>query len=707
LSKGDLSQAADRLHEEAIRAIHSGSPASYQRVLDAYEQVLLAFPEAWTRYGLRFDSQVAGGLSPLGIGHTEKFFGNLGGELAEAATSDAPDLALQAAGVPARIARRAFELDAIELSGRAWRLGVRVYISVESTTETDLTRAVKERLWRGLYEFAQFILVPGIQDEDANISQRNRAAEFLRQVFEAYNSLLKQMLEQRDLEVLREADRSWSRVLDQWEPEHEEPFEPLVERMAEVRGEDDPQVSDARLQLETKKQKVSIKSELSDLRVVYRFGLCAWALRRLRESGSPDQWVPIFEHFASYFDSVERIVEATTLAFDAEAEDSVPWSDWILRDLPEEEVHFVGADPVILSAFSSLLLLTVDPEEGAPDLGPLQWLPARLDEAKRILGEVVEDQVLGSHLLPDRERAWRQAELLRQALDSAWDQRQELENKKIRESPLVPEKVGAFKAEVRRTWLENRLAAPLFKLVGSYEEEPEPQPRGEERVFLGGDEWLPKSLFVQEPMVYGGDSIAHQFGFRLADEEVRKLLETLSNVPSTSLSDRTLAQAIRATIDSLLEDGYQPSVIFVPLVYTFRTNTELYDAPDSSSDALVDELPSEARRRYRGTIEGVPVFDSRHVPEGRVCVLDLASFGTWRQIAVGARDNWLLLDIEDHDEESALALTRQNPRMFHAAGRESAEARAAELRSYVYFRTRERFDIRLQDRQACRWVLGE
>jgi hypothetical protein len=56
---GALAQAVERLHDEALETIRRGSPTRYEDVLDAYEEALVAFPETWQRYGLRYDSEAA------------------------------------------------------------------------------------------------------------------------------------------------------------------------------------------------------------------------------------------------------------------------------------------------------------------------------------------------------------------------------------------------------------------------------------------------------------------------------------------------------------------------------------------------------------------------------------------------------------------------------------------------------------------------
>ena len=320
-----LSEAADRLHEEALEAIRGGSPSRYEEVLDAYQEALLAFPTAWARYGQRFDYQAARGSNLLGIGQTERFLMNLGSELREAARSDVRDIAFAAAYMPARIARGAFDLDAIELSRRALGLSPVVYTAVGRGPATEIAEVVKEKTWRHLYEFASYPLASRVEErEGVSPEEHRRASEFLLQVFATYNSLLVQMVELRDLETLREADRSWSRILLHWAPEHEEPFEELVDVMARQLGEEDSRVREARQQVEAKRQRVAVKEELFGLHTAYRYGLCFWALRRLREAEAPGAWVPVFEYLASYFRSVEQIVRAAGVALAAEAEDRVP-----------------------------------------------------------------------------------------------------------------------------------------------------------------------------------------------------------------------------------------------------------------------------------------------------------------------------------------------------------------------------------------------
>lgn len=705
MRRDTLSEAADRLHEEAVEAIRGGSLGRYEQVLDAYEEALLAFPTAWARYGRRFDYQAVRGSNLLGIGQTERFLMNLGGELREAVRSDVRDIAFAAAYMPARIARRAFDLDAIELSRRALGLSPVVYTAVGRGLTTEIAEVVKEKTWRHLYEFARYPLEAHIEEpEGVSPEEHRRASEFLRQVFAAYNFLLAQMVELRDLKTLREADRSWSRILLHWEPEHEEPFEELVDIMTRELGEDDHRTREMRRKAEAKSQKVAVKKDLFGLRTAYRYGLCFWALRRLRESEAPGEWMPIFEYLASYFKNVEQIVHAAGVALAAEAEDTVPWSDWILFDLPQEEAHYVGADPEILRAFVTLMLLSTDLEARASSIGPLEWMPVRLKQIEQLLDEVLRDEALRNQLLPSEERLQERAEVLREALKRSSQEQKELEEEKIRESPLVPEKLEDFKRSLREGWLENRLAAPLFRLVGAYEDVSE-HPPGDAGWF-GTDEWLPKNLFVFEPQIYGGESIAHQFGFRLANGEGKELLKKLSDSPGGGEGSESFSEKVRATLRKMVEEGYSPSVILAPLSWGLMRHMDIEGGPRRRNDPSPPEgIPQEAaRNNFRGRVDEVPVFELLRTPKDRIWLVDLAAFATWRQWFVNEEGGYLRIEVEDFDEEQALDLARENPDMLRSDERESAADRAAAIRSNVHLRVRERFEIRVRDQKAARWL---
>jgi hypothetical protein len=417
-----LARASERLHEEALAVIRSGSPSRYEDVLEAYEEALFAFPDAWQRYGQRFDSDTAGGLHPLGLGQTDAFLTNLAIELDEAARNGVRDVAFRAAYAPARLARRAYPPDATALLEKALRLLNVVYHAAaarSSAGDNEVAKAVKVKVWIHLQEFADYPLAAALESWETTAEEDLCKAEaFLHQIFASYGALMKAMLESGDLESLKETDLSWSGIFGHWMPEYDQPFKGTADRLAGERGEEDDEVRKLRRREELKQRMIGAKEKLFGLRIAHRYGLCFWALRRvLRAAGGepqedPSRWARIFEHFRrSYFTDLDRIVEGANLAFAAETggarRDAVPWSDWILFDLPPgpggTRGGAVGADGEILRVFVALLLMSPDLERRAPSVGPIRWLPPRLESAKKALDEVSRDPVLLERASPTWE----------------------------------------------------------------------------------------------------------------------------------------------------------------------------------------------------------------------------------------------------------------------------------------------------------------
>ena len=82
--------------------------------------------------------------------------------------------------------------------------------------------------------------------------------------------------------------------------------------------------------------------------------------------------------------------------------------------------------------------------------------------------------------------------------------------------------------------------------------------------------------------------------------------------------------------------------------------------------------------------------------------MDLAAFATWRQWFVDEEGEYLRIEFEVFEEEQAFNLARENPELFQGDGRGSVPEGAAAIRSHVYFKLMERFEIRLKDQKAAR-----
>jgi hypothetical protein len=210
-------------------------------------------------------------------------------------------------------------------------------------------------------------------------------------------------------------------------------------------------------------------------------------------------------------------------------------------------------------------------------------MPLRLEQTERLLGEVLQDEALRDYLLPEEEGLQERAKVLREAIRRSAQEQKELEKQKVRESILSQEKLEGFRSSLLEGWLENRLVAPLFQLVGSYEEIPEASASSEGR--FGIDEWLPKDMFVPEPQIFGAESIAHQFGFSLTEGEVSGLLAKLSDSPGEGEDRRPFPEKVQATLRKMADEGYSPSVILTPLSWRLVRDVGIEGRPRSRTNS--------------------------------------------------------------------------------------------------------------------------
>lgn len=137
--------------------------------------------------------------------------------------------------------------------------------------------------------------------------------------------------------------------------------------------------------------------------------------------------------------SLSQIAEITTKAIDAGDRERMPWSDWILNELQEGQVHFIGTSEAVVDAFVAMALRAIQADEPTPELPAADWMPQYLDHARAVLGDAVRDPRNSD--LPDVAL---RAERVREALEGgarAWTEKERLSTI---EAPLVREKVDEF-----------------------------------------------------------------------------------------------------------------------------------------------------------------------------------------------------------------------------------------------------------------------
>lgn len=117
-SERDFRDTIQQLHDEATRLITNPTPGAYTDVLDVYEDMLLALPTTWAKYGQDYAPAIAGEVSPFELGFLDYLGRDLYDEIRAAVLGPNRQIAFDAFRFPVRISYRAIELRATALSGR-------------------------------------------------------------------------------------------------------------------------------------------------------------------------------------------------------------------------------------------------------------------------------------------------------------------------------------------------------------------------------------------------------------------------------------------------------------------------------------------------------------------------------------------------------------------------------------------------------------
>ena len=700
-----IAEILEELHEESLEAIRGVRPVLYGDVSDTYAETLLAIPLAWARYGQRFTAEVAQGLDWVSEAPLRQVSRNLYTEIAEAVRGHSSEMAHEAIGLPYTVALRAVPLGAHALAQSMLDLLVGAYTVSRTALDTEIGDLSAEWAARFITEFGSFAMESRLTDEKLSIEQRREAALFIEEAYGSINSLLKEMLEAGDLSKLAEIDDRWSLALETWNPEHASPRGFEVERLADQLGAEDPRIAEAEALARINDELASTKTRLLSLRTAYRFGLCYWALRKLRVL-TPDEmagWLPIFEHFASHFSTPEQAAAGADEALRLEWSSARgPWTHWVVSELPEGRAHSIGVDISFLETFLVLALIRINPETSQAPLPGLPWMRTYRDELERLLNGLVEEGAIQRLIEPDQLSA--RAERLRELISDAARRRQELEDEELRDTDVSAERTEKFMSALKDNWLKHRIAPVLFRWVEAYSRDEAPD--GEEGWF-GMDRLLPKDLFVDESRVVGGDMVAADLGRALAHGEMDRLCTEIAEAVEIEGEGetRTFAESVRSCIARQEEASYSVRLILTPVSWRIHRDMGLPErfAPRPNLPTGLD-LPSESLHWYAGVLEEAAVIDWPAVPNDRIYFADLEAFGLWRQYPVSPEGEEVLVEIRTYDQAGAVELAQRDQELFRTPERESVEARAAEIRKHVLLHVRTRFVLEKKDTMAVRFL---
>jgi hypothetical protein len=217
--------------------------------------------------------------------------------------------------------------------------------------------------------------------------------------------------------------------------------------------------------------------------------------------------------------------------------------------------------------------------------------------------------------------------------------------------------------------------------------------------------WMPKSMFIREPRVYGLEHTAEEWGRGLAHWEWHALLHEADASPAATIPEQmTAAERLRVALAELRGAGYAPSLVTVPMNWRLYQALDLRPTPDRGGDAPIPVWleDAESRSNFVGTVDDVPVLEHHHVPEHRAFVFDLARFAKFRERDATDPPGPVTVELTAPDEEKVRELVRDERVEFDEEFDEEAKVRR--LRQQVVIDAIYPFEIGVLDVAAARHV---
>lgn len=613
-----LTKYLDDLAEEAVAAIRTGAPPTFDGISEAYVATLMEFPRSWARYGHEYSSSIARGLEFFPTGPVDTIARQFYSNITEALRGSSDDVLVTAAYMPTRVCSQAIEYHADGLLRNMIRLNA-AFVAAGWTQGSDKGTLLANQARRHLVEFTRYYLQPRLEQGD--IADRLRFGGYVTLVYDQFNVILKMAVDRGHVEYLQTVDGDWDTLLENWEVDEYSTPPALIKQLEEASDNGQPGAAERLKEARDNAQLAELRRDLNDHRTILRFGLALWAWRR-----KPGGWRETLDYFTAQLGGLDNLARITTKAMDAEFRNTAPWSGWILDTLQEGRVHAIGVAPGVVETFIAAAMRAVSTDEPAPELPAAEWMTAQLDHARKVLSEAAADA--RNDDLPDvAERAAKVQEAI-EAGAEAWRQQERMSTI---EAPLVPEKVARFREQARKSLFKSRVVPGVLRLAGAVrtlDAPPTDPPLIQSQTHKG--------LFIADSRWVGADMNAQDVGRQATHLELRTLIQPMEDVGRRSLvADESGAgdqasefrEQLRTVVVDAARDS-EPGSVALLLPISWQLSEALGFSPLGRSAMPPDEwgLSEGAARSFIGSFEEVATYRFPHVPKDVLYVVDLSRY---------------------------------------------------------------------------------
>lgn len=442
-----------QLREEGAEAIRSESVAAIDDVATSYVDLLLAWPEAWGRYGQR----IADGLlrfDPFVVGPVDTLQRHVWGLTESAVARGLREHVLSLTGIALRVGMRVIPVDATDVL-RAVLVLARNNVVNRSQDSADLQTLVNDRAAVIHIDLCRFVAEPRFYDTTLDIERRLSSAESIEVIYRSTAETIKRLAQVGRHEQAVELDRRF-RLLDQYRDHGASGVAAawLLEHAEQSHASDED--------LRAARQSVRLDDQrrhLDRFRRSCRLQVLAWLVRSASPIVRDSSWEELVETLIDTVGSADEVSEAIDMSLSSDL-----LSDWIMYEQPSDTVQSVDSQRPIFVAFALVMLSTLS---GTKDLSPRPWMTQeRTKLAKEALVTVTKKTDLWKLLKPTSDEAALRVEALKGVLTSAELAQRAQEEAQLIAQPLDDKKLEEYASAAKEACLTNRLTPKLAELGG-------------------------------------------------------------------------------------------------------------------------------------------------------------------------------------------------------------------------------------------------
>jgi len=639
----------------------------------------------------------------------------------EAVNSEKEKLVKEITYTPVKILNKAFEKRDHLIFQEFLTFQPYLYFLARKVQDTELKKFLFDRSSRYLKEFCEYKISSELEDYQIEIEEINHVKDFVLEIIQTYNSLLKHAFDNRDASNFSSYLSDLHSILHRFKPS-EDNLRLLEEMKLKAVNLSEVEKQEVQNNLDKVSLLEQAENEIQESKDELTFGLAAWCLGKLKESNFEDEnLLKIWNHLLPYLpQELNKLIELLETTTSHKVEKNWGWTWWDLKEKRGDQDGVITGEVTfyakVCDLFAVLLLkMLVGKSVSDIDLNNIEikrdlsfYLEKDDSFARSSVIQIADNQSEWKKILSEDEAKSKTVALT--LLSSLVEKQKKEETKILVNTNISPLKVNEF--------IDNFISAynkevSLRNILSSFESVKYVKTISRKKKYWGFNEIQDKEPFLESWHIDYGNFGEH-YGRGLAESEDQIIFSEIRLKSKTLGKQNLLSKAILSGVKKLESGGYKPTAIFTTFHFGEWRRSTLEDKsfiPSwNASDSSFYRWP-HFLGLYKHGRRKIPIFrywvrGSKEVSE--VIVSDLRNFVKVNQYppysskseqSKSTQKEHFLFKVTDLSAESEQK-TREKLIEDKPSWLEKYENKAEYLKQKVIVHVKEKFELVIKDQDA-------